>query len=107
MPPIDDLPPPGDDHAATTEHHDDEHPELTTSYARVGLRLFAVYLACYGAFVGVNAFAPGVMARRPGGGLNLAVLAGLALIAGAVALALVYMAICRRIADRHRAEGGR
>ncbi|RUL89115.1 DUF485 domain-containing protein [Tautonia sociabilis] len=95
MPPIDDHPP-----------IDDEHPELTSAYAKVGLRLFAVYLALYGAFVLVNAFAPGLMASRPIGGLNLALATGLGLIAAAVVLALVYVGICKRIADRRRAEGG-
>lgn len=87
--------------------HDDEHPAMTTAYAGVGLRLFAVYLAFYAGFVGLNAFAPRLMARAPLGGLNLALAYGLGLIAGAVVLALLYMALCRRIARRHRAEGGR
>lgn len=106
MPPIDDHPPGTEAPAgASGHHHDDEHPELISAYAKVGLRLFSVYLALYGAFVGVNAFAPGLMASRPTGGLNLAVSAGLGLIVAAVVLALVYMALCKRIADRHR-EGG-
>jgi uncharacterized membrane protein (DUF485 family) len=85
---------------------DEEHPELTVAYAKLGLRLFLVYLALYGAFVGINAFAPGVMASRPLGGLNLAVTAGLGLIVAAVALALIYMLLCKWTADRHRAAGG-
>ncbi|QDV38633.1 DUF485 domain-containing protein [Tautonia plasticadhaerens] len=107
MPPTDDHPPGADAPAgAAGQPHDDEHPDLISAHAKAGLRLFAVYLALYGAFVGVNAFAPGVMASRPTGGLNLAVAAGLGLIVAAAVLALVYMALCKRIADRHRAGGG-
>jgi uncharacterized membrane protein (DUF485 family) len=65
-----------------------------------------VYLALYAAFVGVNAFAPDVMARRPTGGLNLAVSTGLGLIVAAIVLSLVYMAICKGVADRHWAASG-
>ncbi|WP_315852096.1 DUF485 domain-containing protein [Tautonia rosea] len=87
-------------------HDVDEPPALTIAYARVGLGLFAVYLALYAAFVGVNAFAPEVMARRPTGGLNLAVSTGLGLIVAAIILSLVYMALCKRVADRYWASSG-
>ena len=84
----------------------DDHPELAAANARAGLWLFALYLALYAGFVGLSAFAPGLMARAPFGGLNLAILYGMGLIAAALVLALVYMATCRRAARRHSSEGG-
>jgi uncharacterized membrane protein (DUF485 family) len=96
--------PPAPDHASPA--HDDDHPHLVSANAKAGLALFVVYLLLYGGFVALNAFAPGLMARPAAGGLNLAVLYGMGLIAAAFALALVYMALCRRIAERH-ASGGR
>jgi uncharacterized membrane protein (DUF485 family) len=83
----------------------DDHPEIASANARAGLWLFALYLGLYSGFVGLSAFAPGLMAATPFGGLNLAVLYGMALIAAALFLALVYMATCRRAADRHAAGG--
>ena len=78
-------PPPADEpRDPATERHN----------ARLGLALFAVYLAAYAAFVGVNAFAPSLMDVLVGR-LNVAVVYGLALIGGAVLLALVYAALCR------------
>lgn len=74
--------------------------DLTKVHARLGLWLYGLYLACYSAFVGLSAFAPGVMSRRPLGGLNAATLSGLGLIALAFLLALVYMALCRRAAKK-------
>jgi uncharacterized membrane protein (DUF485 family) len=62
--------------------------------ARLGLILFAVYLLAYTAFVGINAFAPWVMDGMVGR-LNVAVVYGLALIGGAVLLAVVYAVLCR------------
>ena len=64
--------------------------------ARVGLRLFWVYLAFYLGFVSVNAFAPSVMDTVLAGGLNVAVVSGFALILGAAILALVYAYLCRK-----------
>ena len=82
--------------------HDDHHTETVSRNARVGLVLFAVYLVLYGGFMVLNAFYPHQMARAPFGGVNLAVLYGLALIVGAFVLALLYMFLVRR-----RAEEGR
>jgi uncharacterized membrane protein (DUF485 family) len=70
-------------------------PAAERHNARLGLVLFFVYLAGYGAYVAVNAFWPAVMDEVPFAGLNVAVLWGLALIVGALALALVYAALCR------------
>ena len=79
--------------------HDDHHPQTVSRNARVGLALFAVYLALYGGFMALSAFFPHVMARAPFGGVNLAVLYGLLLIVGAFLLALLYMFLVRRRAQ--------
>ena len=64
--------------------------------ARVGLRLFWIYLAFYLGFVSVNAFAPSLMDTVLLGGLNVAVVSGFSLILGAAILALVYAYLCRK-----------
>jgi uncharacterized membrane protein (DUF485 family) len=73
------------------------HP---SNHSRIGLTLFAVYLAFYSGFVLLAAFAPGVMARTPWAGVNLAIWYGLALIVVAFVLSLVY-------GWARRADGGR
>jgi uncharacterized membrane protein (DUF485 family) len=73
--------------------------EASRANTRRGLVLFAAYLAAYGAFVVLNAFHPLVMEATPVAGLNVAVLYGMGLIAGAFALAVIYVWLCR--------EGGR
>jgi uncharacterized membrane protein (DUF485 family) len=77
--------------ALPTEPHD---PATERHNARLGLVLFAVYFVGYAAFVLVNAFAPKLM-DETFGRLNAAVVGGLALIGGAVLLALVYASLCR------------
>lgn len=62
--------------------------------ARLGLILFAVYLAAYVLYMLVNAFAPKWMDEVVGG-VNVAVVSGLGLIGGAVLLAVVYAFACR------------
>lgn len=81
-----------------------ESPESIARCTRHGLRLFALYLALYGAFVLMNAFAPEVMARSPWGGINLAVVSGLGLIAFAFCLALLYDWLCRPLAAESEGE---
>ena len=83
---------PHPDHGPSPEEPRD-HP-VERHNARLGLVLFAVYLLAYAAFVGVSAFAPGVMDQTVGR-LNVAVVSGLALIGGAVLLAVLYAALCR------------
>lgn len=63
---------------------------MTTRNARLGLRLFAAYSACYAAFVFVNAFIPTAMEATPIGGVNSAILSGAGLIALALVVAAVY-----------------
>ena len=71
-------------------------PAAERHNARLGLLLFGVYLACYGAYVLVNAFRPAVMEQVVFAGINLAVASGMGLIVGALVLALVYAALARR-----------
>ena len=78
---------------ATAEARD---PATEGRNARVGLRLFWVYLAFYIGFVSVNAFAPSLMDTALPGGLNVAVVGGFALILGAAVLALLYAHLCRK-----------
>ncbi len=63
--------------------------------ARIGLRLFTIYLVLYVGFVFLSAFWPGVMEKEPIDGVNLAILYGFALIIAALVLALVYGWMCR------------
>ena len=71
-------------------------PAAERHNARLGLVLFAVYLAAYGTYVLVNAFRPAVMDELVGAGVNLAVASGMGLIVGALVLALVYAGLCRK-----------
>jgi uncharacterized membrane protein (DUF485 family) len=64
--------------------------------ARLGLVLFFVYFVLYSGFVGIAAFAPGLMKRTPAAGVNLAVWYGFGLIAAAIVLALIYGWLCSR-----------
>jgi uncharacterized membrane protein (DUF485 family) len=57
---------------------------------RLGLFLFAVYLALYSGFVLLAAFAPQAMEATPLAGVNLAIWYGFGLIAAALVLALIY-----------------
>lgn len=61
---------------------------------RMGLILFAVYVAFYGGFMILSAFWPEVMSREVLAGVNLAVSYGFALIASALVLALIYLKVC-------------
>jgi uncharacterized membrane protein (DUF485 family) len=63
--------------------------------ARLGLVLFFLYLAIYGAFVYLSAFRPQLMAQPALAGVNLAVVYGFGLILGAFVLAILYMALCK------------
>ena len=83
----------------------EDHPEVSSANARAGLVLFAVYLAAYGRFMGLAAFAPQAMARPALGGVNLAITYGMGLIAGALVVAAVYMWLCGRNYRAVRQEG--
>jgi uncharacterized membrane protein (DUF485 family) len=68
---------------------------MNSRNSRIGLVLFAIYLALYGGFVALNAFQPTAMEITPWAGINLAILYGYGLIIAAVVLALIYGALCR------------
>lgn len=74
---------------------DDESPAVIARNVRLGLILFAIYLAFYVTFVLVSAFAPEQMAWQPLAGVNLAIWYGFALLGGALLMALVYSWLCR------------
>lgn len=63
---------------------------------RLGLILFAIYLLLYLGFVFVSAFSPQAMEKSILAGLNLAIVYGFALIIGALVMALIYGAMCKR-----------
>lgn len=66
--------------------------------SRLGVILFLVYVTFYGGFMALSAFRPDVMSQPFLGGANLAVVYGFALIQVAIALALVYLKVCRKSA---------
>lgn len=67
--------------------------------ARIGLFLFALYLAFYAAFVILTAFAADWMQTEIAG-VNVAIYSGFGLIVGAFLLALVYLWLSRSKVDR-------
>jgi len=68
---------------------------IQQSNAKLGLRLFFLYLLLYLGFVLINAFSPETMSRIVFSGLNLAVVYGFGLIFAAFLLAMVYGQMCR------------
>lgn len=62
--------------------------------SRLGLKLFAVYLALYAGFVGINTFSTETMDLKPFAGINLAIWYGFALIIAAIVLSLLYGFMC-------------
>lgn len=71
-------------------------PEQSVATVRLGRILFLFYLVLYGGFMLLNAFAPKLMEETPIAGVNVAVLYGLALIAVAFLLALIYDWLCQK-----------
>ncbi|MEM9589535.1 MAG: DUF485 domain-containing protein [Planctomycetota bacterium] len=69
--------------------------EARRSNARLGLWLFAIYLALYGGFVLINALAASWMETIVLAGLNLAIVYGFALIVIAFLMALLYGVLCK------------
>ncbi|MGH7214313.1 MAG: DUF485 domain-containing protein [Tepidisphaeraceae bacterium] len=78
---------------------DDDDLHLVTRNARYGLVLFVVYVLLYSGFMALSAFWPERMAREYRG-VNYAIWYGAGLIVAALALALVYMALCRSKSNR-------
>jgi uncharacterized membrane protein (DUF485 family) len=86
-----------------------QHPasaptDLASRNARTGLWLFFLYTTIYAGFVGLAAFSPTTMGQPTPLGPNVAIVYGMGLIVGAVLLALVYMALCRRNAQQATKE---
>ena len=100
------MKPSPDNPAGSHAGHHDEHLDLSARNSRTGLWLFAVYLAAYVLFVGMAAYAPGMMGQPTPLGPNVAILYGFGLIFGAVLLAMLYMYLCKRNADQFEREGG-
>lgn len=71
--------------------------------ARLGLRLFTVYVLLYAGFILLATFRHDLLARTLFG-VNLAILYGVGLIGAALVLALVYMYLCRGQSDAARGE---
>jgi uncharacterized membrane protein (DUF485 family) len=79
---------------------EEEQPEIVAHNTRLGLGLFAVYLALYVGFMVLSTYFPAIMATRPFGGINLAIIYGFSLIANALILAIIYLRNCRHASDR-------
>jgi len=75
-----------------------EDAAVVAHNTRMGVILFIVYVAFYGGFMALSAFKPDAMSQPFLGGANLAVVYGFALIVAALALALIYMKVCRKSA---------
>lgn len=79
------------EHAPVDSEPEDE--ALRRRNTRLGYTLFALYFLTYAVFVGLNAFAPDVVARSVGG-ITVAVWYGLGLIGLAMVLAVLYAWLC-------------
>lgn len=82
------------------DHHLEpaEEPECARTSrrnSRIGLVLFAIYLAVYAGYVFLTAFHRATMDLRVFAGLNLAICYGMLLILLAFALAILYGWLCR------------
>jgi uncharacterized membrane protein (DUF485 family) len=73
-----------------------EDPRIVARNARLGLRLFTVYVVCYVGYMVLSAFRPEWMKHEVLAGVNLAVVYGFGLIAAALVLALVYLNGCHK-----------
>lgn len=71
----------------------DREPRDAAPTSRLGLALFAAYVLLYGGFMLLVLVRPDLLSRRPFGGVNLAILYGMGLIAAAFVLAVAYMAL--------------
>ena len=74
-----------------TATRDPRRPDDGTTASPVGLALFWVYVALYGGFMALVLVRPDLLALRPFGGVNLAIVYGMGLIASAFVLAVTYM----------------
>ena len=79
-----------------SEAKEQEDAAVVAYNTRIGVILFVVYVLFYAGFMALSAFWPEVMSKPVLRGANLAVVYGFALIVAALALALVYMKLCRK-----------
>lgn len=87
------------DHGPST--HVETEDEITSARnAKLGMKLFLLYLVFYAVYVGLAAFAQDKLRAAGILGLNVAVLYGFGLIIAALLLALVYAWVCRTAAKR-------
>ncbi len=77
-----------------------EHPDVISKNARTGMILFAVYVVLYAGFMILAVFWPQLMGSTPFGGVNLAIKYGMGLILAALILAMVYLFLTRRNANK-------
>jgi uncharacterized membrane protein (DUF485 family) len=80
------------------------HSAAEARNARIGLRLFWLYVALYAGFMWLTAFRYQLLGRPALGGLNVAVVYGFGLILGAFVLAMLYMWLCGRHERRDAAD---
>jgi uncharacterized membrane protein (DUF485 family) len=78
---------------------DAPHPELPKA-SGLGLVLFAIYCLVYAGFIGVAVLDIGRFRQEVFGGVNLAIVWGMALIGGALLLALIYLFLDRIEEDK-------
>ena len=71
------------------------HDAHISPNSKLGLGMFVIYLALYLGFMGIAAYRYELFASAPFGGVNLAILYGMALIVAALVLALIYMMLCK------------
>ncbi len=67
-----------------------ESPNLPRA-SRVGLALFGIYVLLYAGFITLVLVRPDIVAKRPFGGVNLAIICGLGLIVAAIVLATAFL----------------
>jgi len=80
---------------------------MASRNARLGLKLFAIYLVLYGGFVCLNAFSAETMESTPFAGVNVAILYGFGLILSAIVLSLIYGVLCRHETDADAEEASK
>lgn len=80
------------DHA---HHKETEDEAVAARNARLGRKLFVVYLALYLGYMLLTAFRPELLRTLVPGGINLAIAYGVGLIKAAILMALAYAWICR------------
>lgn len=85
-----------------------EKETLTKRKSLLGIRLFFIYLIFYAGFVAIGVFEYELLVIPVVGGINLALAYGIALIAFAVILGVVYNFYCTKFEDevtREEEEG--